>query len=49
MRKLLSLIVLLIVAILAIVQFGPSLLRREEIARPDARPPPEFSRNTPGV
>jgi thiol-disulfide isomerase/thioredoxin len=43
MRKLLSLIVLLIVAILAIVQFGPSLLRSEEMARPDARPAPEFS------
>ena len=43
MRKLLSLTVLLIVAILAIAQFGPSLLRSEEMVRPDARPAPEFS------
>ena len=43
MRKLLGLIVLVIVAILAIAQFGPSVLRSEETMRQDSRPALEFS------
>ncbi|WP_198164165.1 thioredoxin family protein [Bradyrhizobium jicamae] len=43
MRKLLSLIVLVIVAILAIAQLGPSALPGEETTRQDFRPAPEFS------
>ena len=43
MRKLLGLIVLAIVAVLAIAQFGPSALLSEETTRQDSRPAPEFS------
>ena len=43
MRKLLGLIVLAIVAVLAIAQFGPSALLGEETTRQDSRPAPEFS------
>jgi thiol-disulfide isomerase/thioredoxin len=43
MRKLLGLIVLVIVAILAIAQYGPSVLLSEETTRQDSRPAPEFS------
>ena len=43
MRKLLGLIVLVVVAVLAIAQFGPSALLGEETTRQDSRPVPEFS------
>ena len=43
MRKLLGLIVLVVVAVLAIAQFGPSALSGEETTRRDSRPVPEFS------
>jgi thiol-disulfide isomerase/thioredoxin len=43
MRKLLGLTVLVIVAVLAIAQFGPSTLLGEETTRRDSRPVPEFS------
>ena len=43
MRKLLGLIVLVVVAVLAIAQFGPSALRGEETTRQDSRAVPEFS------
>jgi thiol-disulfide isomerase/thioredoxin len=43
MRKLLSLIVLVFVAVLAIAQFGPSALLGEQATRQDSRPVPEFS------
>jgi thiol-disulfide isomerase/thioredoxin len=43
MRKLLGLIVLVIVAILAIAQFNPSVLVSAETTRRDSRPVPEFS------
>ena len=43
MRKLLGLIALVIVAVVAIAQFGPSALLGEETTRQDSRPAPEFS------
>ena len=43
MRKLLGLIVLVIVAVVAIAQFGPSALPGEQAARRDYRPVPEFT------
>jgi thiol-disulfide isomerase/thioredoxin len=43
MRKPLTLIVLLIVVVLAMVQFSPSLLRGEESTSRDQRPAPEFA------
>jgi thiol-disulfide isomerase/thioredoxin len=48
MRKLLGLIVLAIVAVLAIAQFGPSALlgeqsKRQDSTQQDSRPAPEFS------
>ncbi|WP_051379257.1 thioredoxin family protein [Bradyrhizobium murdochi] len=43
MRKLLSLIVLVFVAVLAIAQFGPSALLSNEPTQQDSRPAPEFS------
>jgi thiol-disulfide isomerase/thioredoxin len=42
MHRLLGLIVLVIVAVLGVVQFGPSALFREETTRQDSRPAPEF-------
>jgi len=43
MRKLLGLIALVIVAVVAIAQFGPSALLGEETTRQDSRPVPEFA------
>jgi thiol-disulfide isomerase/thioredoxin len=43
MRKLLSLIVLVIVALVAVVHFSPSVLLSEDTTRQDSRPAPEFS------
>ncbi len=43
MRKLLGLIALVIVAVVAMAQFGPSALLGEETTRQDSRPVPEFS------
>src|SRR3954465_15605457 len=43
MRKLLGLIVLVLVAVVAIAQFGPSALLGEETTGQDSRPVPEFS------
>ncbi|MFG3592581.1 thioredoxin family protein [Bradyrhizobium sp. RDI18] len=43
MRKLLSLIVLVFVAVLAIAQFGPSALLSNETTQQNSRPAPEFS------
>ena len=43
MRKLLSLIVLVIAAVLGAVHFSTSLLLSEETTQQDSRPAPEFS------
>jgi len=48
MRKLLTLIVLLIAGFLVVVQFSPSLTRGEQAASSDRRAAPEFEGFRPG-